>query len=446
MRLRLACLAALLVACSSTPAPADTGPPTDDAATDAGPAIDAARADAAVPPTDAPYKGPFVMQPTATSVVVRWESVLQPAHVEIDYQPEAGGTMQTATGTARMTPVLLEYGAGLTFVSEPDVPGDYWVSEVRITGLTPATCYTYSVAGYPDDHGRFCTMHEATDHTTPIRIYAIGDTSPAVQNTLRILSHTDPASTELTIHVGDLQYYSTLIESQQLWFDLMQPLLRANAFMPCEGNHESERDHELDDIYGRLFDHPGGAAAPTDGNTWWFHYETGGVHFFSLSTERDISMGSEQWTWFDDTITAVEADPNYRFSIVYFHKPIYGVASYLPNLTNRAALEAILTTHRVPLVLAGHMHNYERFQIGNIMHVTTGSGGFSDAASTLDDGVMMFPEDAARRVASGAFFEAMILEIVPDTGTPGGDVIQARVLDDTGMPRDTFEIHVPPRP
>lgn len=440
MRVRIACLFALLAACASSPAPDDAASSGDDTGTppDAGPRDTGPRDDAAVlpPQTDAPYKGPFVMQPTTTSVVVRWESGLEPAHVEVDYVPEAGGTMQTATGSARLTPVQLSYfGARM----HPDIPGDYWMSEVPITGLTPATCYTYTIAGYPDDGGRFCTMHEPTDHTTPIRIYAIGDTSPAVQNTLRILSHTDPASDEFTIHVGDLQYYSTVVESQQLWFELMAPLLRANAFMPCEGNHESEIDHELDDIYARLFDHPGDVAD----TTWWFHYETGGVHFVSLSTERDVSVGSEQWNWFQATMDRIEAEPGYRFTIVYFHKPLYGVASYAPDIGNRTALEMILTTHRVPLVLAGHMHNYERFQVGNITHVTTGSGGFSDPAATIDDLVDTFPTDAALRVASGAFFEAMQIEIVPDPGVPGGDVIQARVLDDMGMERDTFEIHVP---
>ena len=443
MRTGIASFALLAFACT-TPAP-----PNDAfVAVDADVQADAQHADAAIagpPRTEAPLKGPFVMQPTPTSVVIRWESVLQPAHVEIDYMPLAGGaTMQTATGTATLTHVLLDYRPGGTITSEPDFPGDYYVSQVALTGLTPATCYRYSIAGYPDDHGRFCTMHSPTDRTTPITIYAIGDTSPAVQNTLRILAHTSPATEEFTIHVGDLQYYSTYIESQQLWFDLMQPLLRANAFMPCEGNHESERPHELDDIYGRLFDHPGDpTSASVADTTWWYHYETGGVHFISLSTERNIAMGSDQWNWFSATMNRIEAEPGYRFTIVYFHRPIYGVASYAPNLGNRTAIEAVITAHRVPLVLAGHMHNYERFQIGNITHVTTGSGGFSDLPETLSMNGAAFPADLARRVASGAYFEAMIIEIMPDPTVTGGDLIACRIVDDMGMPRDTFEIHVP---
>jgi predicted phosphodiesterase len=438
MRGRIA-LACLLVACSQPPA-------SDDAqvAVDAYAPPHDANLPGPPPMTDAPLKGPFVMEPTPTSVVIRWESVLMPMHPEIDYMPATGGTMQTATGTSMLTHVLLDYRPGGTITSEPDYPGDYYVTEVDLTGLTPATCYHYSIAGYPADQGRFCTMHAATDHTTPITIYAIGDTSPAVQNTLRILAHTSPDTTDFTIHVGDLQYYSTYIESQQLWFDLMQPLLRANAFMPCEGNHESERPNELEDIYGRLFATPGDPAPVTPPDTtWWYHYETGGVHFISLSTERDITMGSDQWNWFDATMTRIEAEPNYRFTIVYYHRPIYCVASYAPNLANRTAIEAVITQHRVPLVLAGHMHNYERFQIGNITHVTTGSGGFSDLPDTLSMNAAAFPADAARRVASGAFFEAMVIEITPDPTVTGGDLIAARVLDDMGMPRDTFEIHVP---
>jgi hypothetical protein len=425
--LRRATLALLLVACN---------PPA--AAPDAGADTGMMEADASVaPPDDSPWKGPFVMRPATDAVVVRWESRLMPAQVAVDYRPEAGGPDETATGTSLETLVMLEYTPA--FATEPDVPGTYYVNEVELTGLTPATCYTYEIAGYPDAHGRFCTMHEPTDHTTPITFYAIGDTSPGVMQTLRLIAHTDPAMTEFSVHVGDIQYYSTLVESQQLWFSLMEPMLRANAFLPCVGNHEDERPHEFDDIYERLFGHAG-----RDGVTRWYHYESGGVHFISLSTEDDIALGSEQNDWFRATMDRIETEPGYRFTVVYFHRPIYSLASYAPNLDNRAAIEAVITTHNVPLVLAGHMHAYERFQIDDITHVTTGSGGFLDAEGTLDDNEMAFPADVPRRLVVGHYFEVMVIEVVPDTGVPGGSVIQARAIDEMGTMQDSFEIHVPP--
>lgn len=438
LRSSLLALPIILVACGSPPVAPDDAGTADTGTEDAAVERDAAPEDAFVaPPDDSPWKGPFVMRPDTTAVVVRWESRLMPAQIAVDYRPEAGGTDEMATGTSRETVTLLDYQPA--FATEPDVPGTYFVNEVEITGLAPATCYTYEIAGYPDAAGRFCTMHEATDHTTPVVFYAIGDTSPGVMQTLRLISHTDPATTEFSIHVGDIQYYSTLIESQQLWFSLMEPMLRANAFMPCVGNHEDEREHEFADIYERLFASPG-----RDGNTLWYHYESGGVHFISLSTEHDIALGSEQHDWFTATMDRIEAEPGYRFTVVYFHRPIYTVASYRPSLENRAAIEAVITTHNVPLVLAGHMHAYERFQIDDITHVTTGSGGFLDAEATLDDNVMDFPEDAARRVVTGHYFEVMVIEVVPDTGVPGGSVIQARAFDEMGAMQDNFEIHVPP--
>ncbi len=435
---RLALLSLLLVACDpGVVPPTDAGRAADTGGEDAASPVDADGVDAFVaPPDDSPWKGPFVMRPSTDAVVVRWETRIVPAQVAIDYRPEAGGPDEMATGAARETVTLLDYQPA--FATEPDVPGTYFVSEVEITGLLPATCYTYEIAGYPEAHGRFCTMHEATDHTTPVRFYAIGDTSPGVMQTLRLIAHTDPATTEFSVHVGDIQYYSTLIESQQLWFSLMEPMLRANAFMPCVGNHEDELAHEFTDIYERLFASPG-----RDGNTLWYHYESGGVHFISLSTEHPIALGTEQHDWFTATMDRIEAEPGYRFTIVYFHRPIYSVASYAPSLENRAAIEAVITTHRVPLVLAGHMHAYERFQIGDVTHVTTGSGGFLDAEATLDANVADFPADAARRVVSGHYFEVMVIEVVPDPGAPGGSVIQARAIDELGMMQDDFEIHVP---
>ena len=38
----------------------------------------------------------------------------------------------------------------------------------------------------------------------------------------------------------------------------------------------------------------------------------------------------------------------------------------------------------------------------------------------------------------------MVIEVVPDTGVPGGSVIQAAAFDEMGAMQDNFEIHVPP--
>lgn len=408
--------------------PRDSGPP------DGGP-----------PPDDSPYKGPWALQPTATSMLVRWESQLAPETVAIEVEPAAGGgAAQTFSGTSRETTVTLSYGIGTRVVRMPDVPGTYFVNEVAVTGLEPATCYLYTLSGWPDDGGRFCTMHAPDDHATPISFYVIGDTSPAVMGTLRVLAAADPRETEFTVHVGDLQYYSTLVESQQVWFSLMQPLLEANAFLPCVGNHEMDEAGlpEYADIYQRLLSPAGGEESGD--NDRWYHFETGGVHFFSLSSEHGLDLGSEQIDWLEERLAAVETEPGYRFSILYLHRPLYSLGDFTPRDGNREALFPLIDAHRIPLVLAGHVHGYERFEVTTasgrpVTYVTSGAGGFTD--SSLDDLVASRPDEAELRAFDGLFLQAMVVEIVQ---VDGEDVIRARTVDDDGLVRDSFEHAVAP--
>lgn len=429
----IASLALALLACDPDPAPdagADAGVETDAGTRDAGPP------DAGNPPDDAPYKGPWVQRVSTTTARVRWESRLMPPEASIEVTPEASGAAVPFTGTSRETVVQLSYGVGSPIVREPDLPGTYYVNEVDLDGLAPGTCYTYTLVGWPMDGGRFCTMHENADHATPITFYVIGDTSPGVMGTLRLISAARPEETEFTVHLGDIQYYSTLIESQQLWFRLMQPLLEANAFLPCVGNHEvDEIEHEYADYYQRLF-----TPAGLDGDDRYYHFETGGVWFFSLSSEHDLDLGSEQIDWLEAELAIAEADPDYRFSVIYLHRPLYTLGDYQPRESQRSALFPVIAAHRVPLVMAGHAHAYERFEYPDTTYLTSGAGGFVDPS--VDQHVADYPDDAMHRVASGVFLQSMIIEIAEDA--MGRDVIRGRALDDMGMERDSFERVVNP--
>jgi hypothetical protein len=454
-RLVLLGVAACALGCPSTPT-ADDATTAIDAGLDASATDDAffaerpdARPDASLPaPTEEPYKGPWVMRPTTSRVVVRWETRLPLMTPTVIFTEETmPGPERRATGTSTRTEVQLTHGIGVRGITDPDVPGTYYVNEVNVTGLSPATCYTYEVDGFPDALGRFCTAHAPSDVTTPINFYAIGDTSPFFMGTVRVLNAVPPSESEFSIHVGDIQYYSTIFETQQYWFRTMQPLLRANAFLPCLGNHEDEIDHELTDIYDRLFATPGDESD----STYWYHYESGGVHFLSVSSEHDLSLGSPQSDWLLATLARIEAEPGYRFSVLYLHRPFYSVGDYGIRADQRDTMEPIVRAHRIPLVLAGHMHAYERFRVPygtgpdafEVSYVTTGAGGFRIPEAALSMNAAAHPIDASYRVAAGAYIQATRFVITREAGE---DVIRGTCADDMGMEQDAFAIRCTPVP
>lgn len=396
-------------------APDDGGTPTD---------ARRPRPDAGPPPLDdTPSKGPWVIRPDVDRVTVMWESRLAPPTASVTATPEAGGDAVEAVGETTAAEVTLSYDTPI--VDEPDLAGTFYMNSVEVSGLAPATCYRYTLVGYPEWGGRFCTMHAPDDHDTPFSFYVIGDTNPVLTHTQALFDASTPSDTDFVVHAGDLQYYMSLLETWQTWFRLMPDLLEAGAFMPCVGNHELELDGELEQYYERFFPSPG-----SDGDAIRYHFENGGVHFFSISTEHDTAPGSDQYDWLVARLDEVEALPTYRFSIVFFHRPYYTVGDSAPNLARRADLDPVFQSHRVPLVLTGHVHGYERFEVGNVTYITSGGGG--GALGNVDELIADYPEDAALRVASGSFFQTMTVTIESNT-------IRATVTDDVGVVRDEFE-------
>jgi acid phosphatase type 7 len=295
-----------------------------------------------------------------------------------------------------------------------------------VSGLTPATCYRYWIVADEEIGGRFCTAHEAMDRT-PIRFLAIGDTNPSLGRTAGVLERAPLDEIEFTVHVGDIQYYSSILESWAAWFPQMEPLLEAAAFQPCIGNHEREIPGELEQYYVRFF---GGAG---DGNDIRYHYQTGGVHFFSLSSEGEDDL-SEQVAWLEAELDAAAASPAYRFAVLYMHRPPYSVSDHGPELGLRAAIAPAVMRHEIPLVIAGHAHGYERFEVGETTYLVTGGGG--GALGRVDERVAEFPEDAALRASAGDFFHAVSLTIDVKT-------IRGETIDRDGLVRDTFMRSVP---
>ena len=162
---------------------------------------------------------------------------------------------------------------------------------------------------------------------------------------------TDPTSWDARIG----QYYHQYIYNYKGTYGPGSPTRR---FFPNIGNHDYDAG-----IQGYLdyFDLPG--------NERYYTYRHGPVEFFVLnsnSQEPDgISKTSKQAAWLQSAMAASDA----KWKIVSLHHPPY--ASGSASTTMRWPFEE----WGADVVMAGHLHNYERLHIGNIDYFINGLGG-----------------------------------------------------------------------
>jgi Calcineurin-like phosphoesterase len=180
--------------------------------------------------------------------------------------------------------------------------------------------------------------------------------------------------------LGDLQYNFGALAAFQSEYDPTYgrglPITH-----PVAGNHE----YLTPDAAG-YFDYFG-AAAGTRGEGWYSFDLGTSWHLVALNSncEQDVSCapGSPQVTWL-----RADLEANDRPCVLaYWHHPRY--SSGLGNTVEVAPFLWALQQHRAEIVLAGHVHNYERFgrqhpdgtpAANGARHFVVGTGGRSFAS------------------------------------------------------------------
>jgi hypothetical protein len=99
-----------------------------------------------------------------------------------------------------------------------------------------------------------------------------------------------------------------------------------------------------------------------------------------LATIDDTAM-DDMADWLTDDLAASTA----TWKIAYFHHPLYTSTDRTPSAALRAKIQPILVAGGVDLVLAGHVHNYERTVplvadtpasgVDAITYIVSGAGG-----------------------------------------------------------------------
>eukprot|EP00898_Chlorokybus_atmophyticus_P002942 jgi/Chlat1/3649/Chrsp238S00262 len=227
------------------------------------------------------------------------------------------------------------------------------------------------------------------------RCFAFGSTFHENGTLPMMIKDSHSTAADAALLIGDLSY---AIGHAYLWeqfMTLLEPLGTRMPIMTAPGNHE--HDYELGSNNdpsltaaevspsssanpnwpGVAMDSNGECSVPfaarfkgtNAGNAvFWYSYDLGSVHYVSLSSEHDFTLGTAQRTWLEQDFRRV----NRKYTpwvVVLIHRPMYTAAVTLVDeedpaqeIAQRllAELEDLFYKYHVNLVISGHVHSYER--------------------------------------------------------------------------------------
>jgi K319L-like, PKD domain/Bacterial Ig domain/Calcineurin-like phosphoesterase len=172
-------------------------------------------------------------------------------------------------------------------------------------------------------------------------------------NTQATVNNINGRNPERVLALGDYSYQPTAT----CWLNTIQPIdgvTRINI-----GNHENDASEDFNTYMSHF-----GLSSP------YYSYNYQNIHVLTIATESSFSSGSSQYNFVVNDLQTASQDPNIKWIIVNFHKPMYtspntcgssscsNTGSTAQSLRN--TYHALFDQYGVDLVLQGHVHDYQR--------------------------------------------------------------------------------------
>ncbi|XP_073298671.1 purple acid phosphatase 22-like [Primulina huaijiensis] len=261
------------------------------------------------------------------------------------------------------------------------------IHQVKIGPLEAGTVYYYRCGGAGPEFS-----FRTPPSVFPVEFAVIGDLGQT-EWTKSTLQHVGAMPYDVFLLPGDLSYADT---EQPLWDSfgsLVEPLASSRPWMVTQGNHEIETIPVLHPqsftAYNARWLMPYEESQST--SNLYYSFDVSGAHVIMLGSYTDFDVGSNQYMWLQADLAAVDRMKT-PWIFVLLHAPWYNsnLAHQGEGESMRKAMEEMLFKERVDLVLAGHVHAYERFvrvydknanECGPF-YVTIGDGGNREGLAT----------------------------------------------------------------
>jgi hypothetical protein len=220
--------------------------------------------------------------------------------------------------------------------------------------------------------------------STSLRIAVVGDSGFGERKTFELIEQMAEYSPNFVLHTGDVVYkaeeQANPVEAFAKKFFLpFQPILLKAPVYSVVGNHELDAATywQGSPMYYAVF--PPFSASGFESNldrnrNSWYGFKYGPYQFLMLDTQTFFNEPGrqEQTSWLR---SALEVDTELYYTILVTHVPFYSSGPHSQeDVVVRSEWLPLLESARVPLVLSGHDHFYERLVVEDRNYVVTGGG------------------------------------------------------------------------
>ncbi|XP_065862367.1 purple acid phosphatase 18 [Euphorbia lathyris] len=253
------------------------------------------------------------------------------------------------------------------------------IHHIVIGPLEPDTVYFYRCGGQGPEF-----QFKTPPAKLPVSFAVAGDLGQTGW-TKSTLDHIHQCEYDVHLVPGDLAYADYIQHRWDTFGELVQPLASSRPWMVTEGNHESESVpffKNAFESYNSRWKMPFKESGST--SNLYYSFEVAGAHIIMLGSYTDYDKSSNQYNWLKGDLAKVDRKKT-PWLLVLFHVPWYN-----SNTAHRGegdkmmeAMEPLLNAAGVDILLAGHVHAYERtkrVRKGQLdpcgaVHITIGDGG-----------------------------------------------------------------------
>jgi 3',5'-cyclic AMP phosphodiesterase CpdA len=209
------------------------------------------------------------------------------------------------------------------------------------------------------ENGIYGITEDLKDSKETVVIY--GDSRTGIETHKKILALIMEKHPEAVFNVGDIVEDGRKPEEWPVFNEITKELRANTNFYPVLGNHEEDSP-----LFYSNFELPG--------NEQWYSVNFNKIHFTVLNSNKDLSVGSEQYKWLENDLASVGKD--IKFKVVTFHHPPFSTGKHGYDEKGLSlSISPLFEKYKVSAVFNGHDHDYERLEVGPVSYFVVGGGG-----------------------------------------------------------------------